>query len=151
MSEAEGRLSADVSETEGRLDGNESGAPGPGPDPDPGDGLVERRLHPVTPLRRAWAPVAVIVGWAVHDPDQAQRQLSRLTTTTLLVGLAVLIPAAALYGFMTWWFTHFAVTDTELRIRTGLLFGAPRTSGSNGSRPSTSPSRCSPASRVSPN
>ncbi|WP_369242669.1 PH domain-containing protein [Streptomyces sp. R21] len=84
--------------------------------------LAERRLHPVTPLRRAWAPVAVIAGWAVHDPDQAQHQLTRLTTTALLVGLAVLVPAAALYGFLTWWFTHFAVTRTELRIRTGLLF-----------------------------
>ncbi|GHA60445.1 hypothetical protein GCM10010330_10220 [Streptomyces tendae] len=90
--------------------------------PPPGGELVERRLHPVTPLRRAWAPVAVLVGWAVHDPDQAQRQLTRLTTTHLLIGLAVLIPAAALYGFLTWWFTHYAVTDTELRIRTGLLF-----------------------------
>ncbi|MFC7814441.1 PH domain-containing protein [Streptomyces sp. NPDC057367] len=88
----------------------------------PGGGTTERRLHPVTPLRRAWAPVAVLVGWAVHDPDQAQRQLTRLTTTHLLLGLAVLIPAAALYGFLTWWFTHYAVTDTELRIRTGLLF-----------------------------
>lgn len=87
-----------------------------------GGEVVERRLHPVTPLRRAWAPVAVLVGWAVHDPDQAQRQLTRLTTTHLLIGLAVLIPAAALYGFLTWWFTHYAVTDTELRIRTGLLF-----------------------------
>ncbi|MET7703649.1 PH domain-containing protein [Streptomyces sp. NPDC005485] len=84
--------------------------------------LTERRLHPVTPLRRAWAPVAVIAGWAVHDPDQAQHQLTRLTTTALLVGLAVLVPAAALYGFLTWWFTHFAVTASELRIRTGLLF-----------------------------
>ncbi|MFD4556945.1 PH domain-containing protein [Streptomyces sp. NPDC058469] len=84
--------------------------------------LVERRLHPVTPLRRAWAPVAVIIGWAVHDPNQAQEQLTRLTTVTLLIGLSVLVPAAALYGFLTWWFTHFAVTDTELRIRTGLLF-----------------------------
>jgi putative membrane protein len=84
--------------------------------------VPERRLHPVTPLRRAWAPIAVLVGWAVHDPDQTQRQLSRLTTTTLLVALAVIVPAAALYGFLTWWFTHFAVTDTELRIRTGLLF-----------------------------
>lgn len=90
--------------------------------PPPGGEPVERRLHPVTPLRRAWAPVAVLVGWAVHDPDQAQRQLTRLTTTHLLIGLAVLIPAAALYGFLTWWFTHYAVTDTELRIRTGLLF-----------------------------
>ncbi|MFI2428927.1 PH domain-containing protein [Streptomyces sp. NPDC018955] len=84
--------------------------------------VTERRLHPVTPLRRAWAPVAVLIGWALHDPDQAQRQLTRLTTTTLLIGLAVLIPAAALYGFLTWWFTHFAVAGGELRIRTGLLF-----------------------------
>ncbi|MFG2134862.1 PH domain-containing protein [Streptomyces sp. NPDC048751] len=87
------------------------------------DGSVsERRLHPVTPLRRAWAPVAVVIGWALHDPDQTQRQLTRLTTTTLLIALAVTVPAAALYGFLTWWFTHFAVTDAELRIRTGLLF-----------------------------
>lgn len=84
--------------------------------------VTERRLHPITPLRRAWAPVAVIIGWAVHDPDQAQRQLTRLTTTTLLIAIAVVVPAAALYGFLTWWFTHFAVTDSELRIRTGLLF-----------------------------
>nr|WP_327728337.1 MULTISPECIES: PH domain-containing protein [unclassified Streptomyces] len=84
--------------------------------------VVEHRLHPVTPLRRAWAPVAVLIGWAVHDPDGAQRNLMRLDTTTLLIGLGVFIPAAALYGFLTWWFTHFAVTDSELRIRTGLLF-----------------------------
>lgn len=84
--------------------------------------VTERRLHPVTPLRRAWAPVAVLIGWAVQDPDQAQRQLTRLTSTTLLIALAVLVPAAALYGFLTWWYTHFAVTDAELRIRTGLLF-----------------------------
>lgn len=84
--------------------------------------VAEQRLHPVTPLRRAWAPVAVLIGWAVHDPDQAQRQLTRLTTTTLLLGLAVCVVGGALYGFLTWWFTHFAVTDSELRIRTGLLF-----------------------------
>ncbi|MFE1314482.1 PH domain-containing protein [Streptomyces sp. NPDC058755] len=84
--------------------------------------LAERRLHPVTPFRRAWAPVAVLAGWAGHDPSGAQEQLQRLTSTMLLVGLAVLVPAAGLYGFLSWWFTHFAVTDSELRIRTGLLF-----------------------------
>ncbi|MCW7945502.1 membrane protein [Streptomyces hygroscopicus] len=87
-----------------------------------GQEVAERRLHPVTPLRRAWAPVALIAGWAAHDPDQAQEQLTRLTTVTLLAGLAVLLPAAALYGFLSWWFTHYAVTETELRIRTGLFF-----------------------------
>ncbi|MFF7980300.1 PH domain-containing protein [Streptomyces sp. NPDC007901] len=84
--------------------------------------VAERRLHPVTPFRRAWAPVAVIAGWAMHDPNQAQEQLTKLTTTMLLAGFAVLVTAGALYGFLTWWFTHFAVTDSELRIRTGLLF-----------------------------
>ncbi|MEU0674353.1 PH domain-containing protein [Streptomyces sp. NPDC006172] len=98
-----------------RVDDGVSGAPRERP-------LVERRLHPVTPFRRAWAPIAVVVGWAVHDPNQAQRQLTRLTTTTLLIALAVVVPAAALYGFLSWWFTHFSVTDSELRIRTGLVF-----------------------------
>ncbi|MFE1953809.1 PH domain-containing protein [Streptomyces sp. NPDC059524] len=91
-------------------------------DPETAAGAAERRLHPVTPLRRAWAPIAVLLGWAVHDMDEAQRRLAQLTATTLIVGLGVLVPAAALYGFLTWWFTHFSVTDTELRIRTGLLF-----------------------------
>jgi putative membrane protein len=96
------------------------------PDAEPGapdgEAIAERRLHPVTPFRRAWAPVAVLFGWAAHDPNAAQEQLTRLTGTMLLVGLSVLVPAAGLYGFLSWWFTHFAVTDTELRIRTGLLF-----------------------------
>ncbi|WP_149829237.1 PH domain-containing protein [Streptomyces tailanensis] len=99
--------------------GTEPGTESPVRDPKP---VVEHRLHPVTPLRRAWAPIAVVIGWAVHDPDGAQRQLTRLTTTTLLLAIAVVVPAAALYGFLTWWFTHFAVTDSELRIRTGLVF-----------------------------
>ncbi|MBC9726711.1 PH domain-containing protein [Streptomyces sp. TRM68367] len=97
-------------------------APGAGGDVRAREPVTELRLHPVTPLRRAWAPVAVLVGWAVHDPDGTQRQLTRLTTGTLLIALAVLLPAAALYGFGSWWFTHFAVTESELRIRTGLVF-----------------------------
>ncbi|MFF3505248.1 PH domain-containing protein [Streptomyces sp. NPDC003247] len=98
-------------------DADEAGPGGP-----PARAVAERRLHPVTPFRRAWAPVAVLVGWAAHDPNQAHAQLTRLTATTLLIALAVVVPAAALYGFLSWWFTHFAVTDSELRIRTGLLF-----------------------------
>ncbi|MFI5664259.1 PH domain-containing protein [Streptomyces sp. NPDC051684] len=99
-----------------------SRAPEGAPTQEPAEDARERRLHPVTPLRRAWAPIAILLGWAVHDMDQAQRQLANLSTAVLLIGIGVLVPAAALYGFLTWWFTHFAVTDTELRIRTGLLF-----------------------------
>jgi putative membrane protein len=106
----------------GTADGGEAVELSGGGGVDGAPAVVEHRLHPVTPLRRAWAPVAVLIGWAVHDPDGAQRNLMRLDTTTLLIALGVFIPAAALYGFLTWWFTHFAVTDGELRIRTGLLF-----------------------------
>ncbi|MEU6765420.1 PH domain-containing protein [Streptomyces sp. NPDC046853] len=89
----------------------------------PGTEVVrERRLHPVTPLRKAWAPVAVVVGFAVHDPSGTQRRVSELPVTQILAGIAVVLLGGALYGFMSWWFTHFAVTDTELRIRTGLIF-----------------------------
>ncbi|WP_407705802.1 PH domain-containing protein [Streptomyces niveiscabiei] len=104
--------------TPGAQDGIRLEAEPPGEAPP----VVEHRLHPVTPFRRAWAPVAVLAGWAVHDPGQAQEQLTRLTSTTLLIAIAVVVPASALYGFLSWWFTHFSVTDTELRIRTGLVF-----------------------------
>ncbi|MEV5980833.1 PH domain-containing protein [Streptomyces sp. NPDC052114] len=87
-----------------------------------GGSVQERRLHPVTPLRRAWAPFALLVGWAVHDPNGTQQRVSELTATTLLLICAAFIIGGGLYGFLSWWFTHFAVTDTELRIRTGLLF-----------------------------
>lgn len=90
----------------------------PTPSPPP----IEARLHPVTPLRRAWAPIALLVGWAVHDPDGAYQRVDDLATSTLIIAIAVILPAAALYGFLSWWVTHFAVTDTELRIRTGVLF-----------------------------
>ncbi|WP_415948205.1 PH domain-containing protein [Streptomyces sp. KLOTTS4A1] len=83
---------------------------------------VERRLHPVTPLRRAWAPVAVGAGWAVHDPDGAYRKASELAAGTVVLAGLALVVVASLYGFLSWWFTHFSVTDTELRIRTGLIF-----------------------------
>ena len=86
------------------------------------ENVRERRLHPVTPLRRAWAPVAVVVGLAVHDPSGTQRRVSELPVTQILAGIAVVLLGGAFYGFMSWWFTHFAVTDTELRIRTGLVF-----------------------------
>ncbi|MGA4850420.1 PH domain-containing protein [Streptomyces sp. G5(2025)] len=94
---------------------------GDGPTED-GGAVTERRLHPVTPLRRAWAPFAILVGWAVHDPNGTRQRLSELTATTLLLGCVAVLLGGAAYGFLSWWFTHFAVTDTELRIRTGLFF-----------------------------
>ncbi|GHE65487.1 hypothetical protein GCM10017778_57900 [Streptomyces vinaceus] len=83
---------------------------------------VERRLHLLTPLRRAWVPIGATVGVAVQQADQVQRWASGLSVTLRVLVLAALVVVFGVYGFLSWWFTHYAVTDTELRIRSGLLF-----------------------------
>ncbi len=92
-----------------------------------GRSLLPRRpegkpLHPVTPWRRAWAPVAGLIAFSMHDFQRTQEWFSHLTGGWLIVAFAVVLPVAAAYGFLSWWFTSYLVTDTELRIRTGLVF-----------------------------
>ncbi|MEU9082538.1 PH domain-containing protein [Streptomyces sp. NPDC048357] len=95
-------------------------APAPAPGAEPAAG--GRRLHPFTPLRRAWVPIAATVGVVAQQGDQAQKWVADLSVLLRLLALAGIILVFAGYGFLSWWFTHYAVTDTELRIRTGLLF-----------------------------
>ncbi|WP_405763424.1 PH domain-containing protein [Streptomyces sp. NBC_00045] len=83
---------------------------------------AERRLHLLTPLRRAWVPIAATVGVVVKQGDEVEQWASGLSTTLRTLTLAGLVVVFGLYGFLSWWFTHYAVTDTELRIRSGLLF-----------------------------
>ncbi|MFB6481385.1 PH domain-containing protein [Streptomyces virginiae] len=100
------------------------------PEPVPGEppaelaagGPVERRLHPFTPLRRAWVPIAATVGVLAHQGDQAGRWVADLPALLRVASVAGLIMVFGTYGFLSWWFTHYAVTDTELRIRSGLFF-----------------------------
>jgi uncharacterized membrane protein YdbT with pleckstrin-like domain len=88
--------------------------------------LLERpegtRLHPITPWRRAWAPIAALTVFAVQDFNRAREWFTQLTVGWLIVAFLVLLPSAAAYGFLSWWVTSYQVTDTELRIRTGLFF-----------------------------
>ncbi|WP_349372250.1 PH domain-containing protein [Streptomyces sp. G-G2] len=87
---------------------------------------VERRLHPFTPLRRAWVPIGGTAGVIVQQGERAQ-EWARDAAEGLGSGLGFLVllavlGAAGLYGFLSWRFTYYAVTSSELRIRTGLLF-----------------------------
>ncbi|MFH7596000.1 PH domain-containing protein [Streptomyces racemochromogenes] len=91
-------------------------APAPTP---PG---TERRLHPLTPLRRAWVPVAATAGVVVQQGERAQEWALALPVWLRLLVLAGVVLVFGAYGFLGWWFTHYAVTGTELRIRTGLVF-----------------------------
>ncbi|WP_406738027.1 MULTISPECIES: PH domain-containing protein [unclassified Streptomyces] len=83
---------------------------------------VERRLHPFTPLRRAWVPIAATVGVIAQQGDQAERWVADLSALLRVAAVAGLIVVFGAYGFLSWWFTHYAITDTELRIRSGLFF-----------------------------
>ncbi|MEU9029658.1 PH domain-containing protein [Streptomyces sp. NPDC048383] len=93
------------------------GATGPG-----GAGVVERRLHFLTPLRRAWVPIAATIGVIAQQGEQAREWVTDLSQGLRVLSLVGLLLVFGVYGFLSWWFTHYAVTDTELRIRTGLVF-----------------------------
>ncbi|WP_327263753.1 PH domain-containing protein [Streptomyces sp. NBC_01232] len=107
---------------------DQSPAPAHGAEPPAAEGSAtggsasERRLHPFTPLRRAWVPIAATVGVIAQQGDQAGRWLADLSALLRLAAFAGLILVFGAYGFLSWWFTHYAVTDTELRIRSGLFF-----------------------------
>ncbi|WP_079428044.1 PH domain-containing protein [Streptomyces katrae] len=96
------------------------GRPVTGPTPPPPG--TERRLHVLTPLRRAWVPVGATAGLVAQQGERAQEWALALPVWLRLAVLAGLVLVFGTYGFLSWWFTHYAVTDTELRIRTGLLF-----------------------------
>ncbi|MFI5621002.1 PH domain-containing protein [Streptomyces sp. NPDC051567] len=83
---------------------------------------AERRLHPFTPLRRAWVPIAATVGLVAQQGDRAAEWIADLSGPLRAAAVVALILVFGGYGFLSWWFTHFAVTDTELRIRSGLFF-----------------------------
>ncbi|WP_374684027.1 PH domain-containing protein [Streptomyces sp. TBY4] len=86
-----------------------------------GDG-VERRLHILTPLRRAWVPIAATIGIVAQQGENVAEWVTAVSVALRVLALAALVLVFGVYGFLSWWFTHYAVTDTELRIRSGLLF-----------------------------
>ncbi|MET9467566.1 PH domain-containing protein [Streptomyces sp. NPDC006544] len=83
---------------------------------------AERRLHFLTPLRRAWVPIAATIGVAAQQGENVAEWVTGLSTLLRALALAALVLVFGAYGFLSWWFTHYAVTDAELRIRSGLLF-----------------------------
>ncbi|ANZ18091.1 PH domain-containing protein [Streptomyces noursei] len=83
-------------------------------------GARERRLHPVTPLRRAWAPLTAVV--FLLKQDWIREWLTDLDWGWLAAGGLLAVLASAAYGAQSWRCTYYALTATELRIRSGLFF-----------------------------
>ncbi|MEO3753380.1 PH domain-containing protein [Streptomyces sp. B6B3] len=81
-----------------------------------------KRLHPVTPWRRTWAPLAGLFAVALNNADQLAEWTASLGVLWLLGVLLAVVAGATGYGYLSWRVTRYQVTDTELRIRTGLVF-----------------------------
>ncbi|MET8753044.1 PH domain-containing protein [Streptomyces sp. NPDC004667] len=79
-------------------------------------------MHVLTPLRRAWVPITATLGLVLQQGERAQEWVRSFPLGLRLLALAGLVLVFGSYGLLSWWFTHYRVTDTELRIRTGLLF-----------------------------
>ncbi|WP_329383583.1 PH domain-containing protein [Streptomyces sp. NBC_01351] len=67
-------------------------------------------------------PIAATVGVIAQQGERAGEWIADLSALLRVAGLLGLLLVFGVYGFLSWWFTRYAVTDTELRIRSGLLF-----------------------------
>ncbi|GAA1929802.1 hypothetical protein GCM10009716_41680 [Streptomyces sodiiphilus] len=81
-----------------------------------------KRLHPVTPWRRAWAPLAGLFAIFMQNPERLRAWVTALDLGWILLLVVLFLASAAAYGYLSWRVTRYLVTETELRIRTGLLF-----------------------------
>jgi putative membrane protein len=83
----------------------------------PPDG--DRRLHPLTPLLRGWAVVAAVLFFVVRNLHDLSQDI---TPDRVGLGLLLLVPAALVYGFLSWRFTRYRIEPDRLRLQSGVLF-----------------------------
>ncbi len=75
----------------------------------------ERRLHPLTPLAKAWTAMVALAFLAVDNVGHPTS-----VTTSAVVVIAV-IAAALGMGAAGWWVTWYRLDATELVVRSGVL------------------------------
>ncbi|WP_402468258.1 PH domain-containing protein [Isoptericola aurantiacus] len=97
-------------------------APSPGPEPQ------WRRVHPVTPLVRAWAALVALLFIlgnqaldALDSIDEVAGQVVRLWWVAAL-GLLLFLAAVVGFAWLAWRMTTYAVDDSAAHLRKGILF-----------------------------
>ena len=81
----------------------------------------ERRLHPLTPVRDAWKPFAVLAAIGSQNLEGVRSAISDATAVGISLGAVLCLCVGVAYGYLSWRFTWFAVSESELMVRTGLL------------------------------
>ncbi|MFK0047970.1 PH domain-containing protein [Streptomyces sp. NPDC090741] len=82
--------------------------------------VIEGRLHPVTPWRRAWALTCAVVAFVFRDLPEWFRQAQHWPRWFLVLVAALVSLAGAAYG--SWRVTSYRLTADALHYRTGILF-----------------------------
>lgn len=81
-------------------------------------------VHPISPLLGGWAVVAAVASWWLNQNLPGSHEdvhwSSRLAP---IVGLTAGVAALAIgFGYVSWWFHTFRLTDESIEQRKGLLF-----------------------------
>ncbi|KAA9394133.1 hypothetical protein FCK90_08405 [Kocuria coralli] len=131
------------------LDAERADLQGPGPEdrtapPEVEDEGSWHRMHPLSPLARGWIAMVVVIGAWMNtvvnglvgdftgddgEPDPSSDPPAILDfflglPEWVFYGSMAAIGAiiAALGALYVWWFTRYQVTETHVRLRTGLVF-----------------------------
>lgn len=73
------------------------------------------RLHPLTPVLRGWKVLAVVFVLVVSNGIRQARPAE------LALALAVALPVAGAYGYLSWRFTRYGFTEDDLTVESGVL------------------------------
>ena len=97
------------------------GRPAAGP-----DGLVWRRVHPVTPLVKGWKAIAVIAAVIAQQlGDNLARGLDLVRgsgLTVLLGGLLAVVLVVTGLSWLSWRMTRYAIDAQAIHLRQGVIF-----------------------------
>ncbi|MFI1530905.1 PH domain-containing protein [Streptomyces griseus] len=85
------------------------------------DVVLEGRLHPVTPWRRAWAVTLAVVLFTFRDLPEWVHAVRSSPWWALAAAAAAVSFAGAAYGFTSWRATSYRLTGDALHYRSGIV------------------------------
>ncbi|WP_274036604.1 PH domain-containing protein [Streptomyces sp. MMBL 11-1] len=88
--------------------------------------VLEGRLHPVTPWRRAWAVTLAVVLFTFRDLPEWVHAVRSSPWWALAAAAAAVSFAGAAYGFTSWRATSYRLTGDALLYRSGIVFRSSR-------------------------